>query len=158
MVNKFNKDLGSSPRSAKENVKKYAKEIVELLVDKEIRYHKHVVDPLNVCDEAKVIKVKLFVDEYVRKLIERRKAARERQQGDGSKRKRDDLAETSADDNTKRRKSLTPSKDATPTTLAFPPSAFASASASPTRKRSHDEEDEGRDMPKRRKSLDSGTT
>jgi len=156
MVNKFNKDLGSNPKSAKENVKKYAKEIVELLVDKEIRYHKHVVDPLNVCDEAKVAKVKLFVDEYVRKLIERRKAARQQQQlqqGDGSKRKRDEPADTSAEDNTKRHKSLSPRKDAAPTTLVVPPSV---ASASPTRKRSHDEEDEGRNMPKRRKSLDAG--
>jgi hypothetical protein len=77
MVNKYKLDLGSSPKSQKENVKKHSKHLVGLLVNKEIRYHEKVINPLNVCDaEAKVAKVKLFVGEYMEKLITRREAAK----------------------------------------------------------------------------------
>jgi hypothetical protein len=76
MVNKFHRELGSTSESAKRNVKRYSKEIVELLVDKEMRYHKTVVDPINVCEpEGKQQKVRVFVEEYMKKVIDKRKRA-----------------------------------------------------------------------------------
>ncbi|KAA8893259.1 hypothetical protein FN846DRAFT_1005980 [Sphaerosporella brunnea] len=163
MVNKYKKDMGSTPTSAKENVKKYAKEIVELLVDKEIRYHKQVVDPINVCDDAKIAKVKVFVDEYVRKLIERRKAAKAQQKLDGAKRKREENGDGAAineeDTGAKRLKSGSPDSvqfgDAATTPVA--PSSVISPTS---KKRSHDGTQSSMEMdsPKRRKSLDSTST
>ena len=150
MVNKFNRDLGSTPKSAKENVKKYSKEIVELLVDKEIRYHKQVVDPLNVCDEAKVAKVKLFVSEYVQKLIAKRKTARraEPTTSPSGKRKRSGSGEGTP---TKRVKSPSPApEDAMATSAADP------QSPSPTRKRSYEGEG-GRESPKRQRPFEGIT-
>ncbi|KAF8245151.1 hypothetical protein K440DRAFT_556444 [Wilcoxina mikolae CBS 423.85] len=156
MVNKFNRDLGSTPKSAKENVKKYSKEIVELLVDKEIRYHKQVVDPLNVCDDAKVAKVKLFVSEYVQKLIARRKAARQaegKSSSPGGKRKHS--SEAQEDALTKRLKSPTPPPSLSSGDAIL--TAVVPASSSPTKKRSHEEEgvESGRESPKRHRSCES---
>lgn len=155
MVNKFNRDLGSTPKSAKENVKKYSKEIVELLVDKEIRYHKQVVDPLNVCDEAKVAKVKLFVGEYVQKLIAKRKTAREGRAttSPNGKRKRSGEEENTP---TKRVKSPSPAPPTEPEDATV---ASVDPQSPPlTRKRSYGEdggEDEGgRESPKRHRSFE----
>jgi len=157
MVNKFNRDLGSTPKSAKENVKKYSKEIVELLVDKEIRYHKQVVDPLNVCDEAKVVKVKLFVSEYVQKLIVRRKAARQaegKSSSPGGKRKHSSDAQE--DGSTKRLKSPTPPPSLSSGDAVLPITVIpSSSSSSPTKKRSHEEVEGGRESPKRHRSFES---
>lgn len=136
MVNKYKLELSHNPTSAKEQVKKYSKEIVELLVNKEIRYHKGtVVDPLNVCDESKIIKIKQFVDDYMGKLVERRKThikPEPKSRSPSAKRKHDSDSDLPSDP--KRVKSPSPAPN------------------TPTNKRSHSSNIR-RESPKRRLSL-----
>lgn len=156
MVNKYKLQLSSNPVSAKEYVKKYSKDIVELLVDKEVRYHKIVEDPINVCNEAKLSKVKSFVDVYMGKVMEHRKSrTKERKPGSpGPKRKQEGDADVSSED-PKRHKQPLPAPVEGPTLVV--PRPVADESTTPNKKRGHVEDADGgsasRESPKRRRSL-----
>ncbi|KAI5819943.1 hypothetical protein BZA77DRAFT_240978 [Pyronema omphalodes] len=163
MVNKYKLDLGSSPKSQKESVKRYSKTIVGLLVDKEMRYHDKIVNPLNVCDtESKVAKVKLFVYEYMEKVIAHRKSTK----GDAKTVAKEDVKRKheGAQDGDSPRKRPIKSEDIEMNDASIPSSATISGTednatrpTSPSPKRKRDQRDidlDTADTSKRHKATD----
>lgn len=82
IVSRYEKELGH------ENVKKFSKEIVQILVSKELRPGHTVKNPKELSDEKKS-KVKKFIKMYMTKVVEKHREKRKRKNTDNGEEKDD---------------------------------------------------------------------